>query len=524
MKVQQLESAQAAMSSARSFLVNYLRGLEPGFLIETIVNRELLEWISGLVGHQVNVYWGSQVYASSQQELFTAGLLPRRIPAEVYRRLAFEGSQLGYRRQRAGTATYLEVYAPLDLAGMAATQQRLFLSVPLVEQEAEAAREVSAMQRRALFDVAFAAGPFGGGGRLAGPQIHRADRRPDRGHPADLARGLAQAPRPRELELRSLAEAIEVMSKNIAESRQRLLLEKEFIELVVANIASGVVSLDRELAVLRQNRVAAAMLGTRIGDRLPEFLAGEPYAELVRFVENAAGHPKAATQRVRVRRSEGGALSIDEWNLIWVPLEADQPAALLVVDDVTEILRGQRLEAWAEMARIIAHEIKNPLTPIRLATEHLQQVYTTHPEAFAPIFDRCTANILKHVTELQAIASEFSIYSRIPQAQLEDEDLVEVVRELVAGYSDLGQPGTRVVVESECEIIRLRLDRRLIGRALRNLLENSLRAQGQSAAGEKIEVRLRSTPGWAHIQVLDHGPGVDPQKTPQNLRALFFDP
>jgi nitrogen fixation/metabolism regulation signal transduction histidine kinase len=172
------------------------------------------------------------------------------------------------------------------------------------------------------------------------------------------------------------------------------------------------------------------------------------------------------------------------------------------------------------MARIIAHEIKNPLTPIRLATEHLQQVYLTHPEAFAPIFDRCTANILKHVQELQAIASEFSIYSRIPQAQLETVNLVEVVRELVSGYSDLGQPGAQIVVEAECEIIRLRLDRRLIGRALRNLLENSLRAQGPSGSGE-IEVRLRSAPGWAFIEVLDNGPGVDPQKLPRIFEPYF---
>lgn len=520
LKEQQLESAQTAMSSARSFLLNYLRGLEPGFLIETIVNRELLEWISGLVGHQVNVYWGSQVYASSQQELFTAGLLPRRIPAEVYSRLAFEGSQLGYRRQRAGNATYLEVYAPLDLAGMTASQQRLFLSVPLVEQEAEAAREVGAMQRRALLtSLSLLCLLVAVGGWLARKftepivDLIEDTRRISQG-------GLAQSPRPKELELRSLAEAIEVMSKNIAESRQRLLLEKEFIELVVANIASGVVSLDRNLTVLRQNRVAAALFGTRIGDRLPEQLASETYAELVRFVAEASSQQMAATQRVRIRRSEAGSISIDEWNLIWVPLEADLPVALLVVDDITEILRGQRLEAWAEMARIIAHEIKNPLTPIRLATEHLQQVYVHHPEAFAPIFDRCTANILKHVTELQAIASEFSIYSRIPQAQLEEEDLVAVVRELVAGYSDLGAVGARIVVESECEIIRLRLDRRLIGRALRNLLENSLRAHGQTEGGD-IEVRLRASTGWAHVQVLDHGPGVDPQKLPRVFEPYF---
>ena len=81
------------------------------------------------------------------------------------------------------------------------------------------------------------------------------------------------------------------------------------------------------------------------------------------------------------------------------------PAALLVIEDVTEILRGQRLEAWAEMARIIAHEVKNPLTPIRLSTEHMQQVFETDPERFEAVFERCTKNILNQVDELREIAA-----------------------------------------------------------------------------------------------------------------------
>lgn len=521
LKEEQILSAQAAMTSARSLLLDFLQGSDPGFAIETRVNRELLEWISGLVRHQVNLYWGSQVYTSSQQELFTAGLLPRRIPSEVYSRLAFSGSQLGYRSQKAGNTTYLEVYSPLDVLGMTSTQQGLFLSVPLIEQEIEAAAEIAVMERRALLTSLSLLGLL----IVVSGWLARKFTEPIVDLIEDTRRisqgGLAQSPKPKELELRALAEAIGEMSQKIAESRERLLLEKEFIELVVANIASGVLSLDRNLRVLRQNRVAAEMLGTSIGDLLPEAPEAGPLGELAAFVESAAQSQRPANRRIRVRRTTGGALNIDEWNLIWIPLDADEPASLLVVDDVSEILRGQRLEAWAEMARIIAHEIKNPLTPIRLTTEHLQQVYRTHPEAFAPIFERCTANILKHVQELQLIASEFSIYSRIPQAQMEKEDLVDVVRDLVASYSDLGEPGTRIAVESECEIISLRLDRRLIGRALRNLLENSLRAQRNSSSSGEIRVLLGCRSDWAFIQVLDNGPGVDPQKLPRIFEPYF---
>ncbi|MEM8998529.1 MAG: hypothetical protein AAGF23_27330, partial [Acidobacteriota bacterium] len=125
LRTEQLAEARDAMVSARTLLLDYLRGLEPGFLIETQVNRELLDWIGGLVGHQVNLYWGSRLYASSQQELFTAGLLPRRIPGEIFTRLSLYGYDLGFRRQQAGDLAYLEVYAPVDVPGVVSSQQGL---------------------------------------------------------------------------------------------------------------------------------------------------------------------------------------------------------------------------------------------------------------------------------------------------------------------------------------------------------------------------------------------------------------
>ena len=149
LRAEQVEGAEDAVASARSLVVDYLSGLEPGFLFETQVNRELLEWISGLVGHQVNLYWGSRVFASSQQELFTAGLLPRRIPGEVYSRLALSSYKMGFRQHR-GDLGYLELYAPIDVGGTGALRQGFFLSVPLLEEEEEVARELAALKRRAV--------------------------------------------------------------------------------------------------------------------------------------------------------------------------------------------------------------------------------------------------------------------------------------------------------------------------------------------------------------------------------------
>ena len=128
-----------------------------------------------------------------------------------------------------------------------------------------------------------------------------------------------------------------------------------------------------------QNRVAADLLGTDIGIEIGQALADSP--RLSRVFEFVHSSGAVAAHKTLELRDESGETV--EWTLTWVPIPGpEDPAALLVVDDATEVLRGQRLEAWAEMARIIAHEIKNPLTPIRLSADHMRQVYNQDRERF----------------------------------------------------------------------------------------------------------------------------------------------
>jgi nitrogen fixation/metabolism regulation signal transduction histidine kinase len=197
-----------------------------------------------------------------------------------------------------------------------------------------------------------------------------------------------------------------------------------------------------------------------------------------------------------------------------------------VVEDVTEELRGQRLLAWAAMARMIAHEIKNPLTPIRLSAEHMREVYQRDPEHFAGVFERCTANILTQVEELRSIASEFSTYSAIPRIDPRPGDLTAAVAGLVEGYRAAPPHGVRVELETPSGPIEARFDAKLLLRAVRNLIENALRA---SAGGGRVVVRVERDAGAtgasgaagpsARVAVLDSGPGVPPE-----LLARIFDP
>lgn len=520
----QRSRGEQAVTTAQREIVERILAEPPGFGIDTTLSPAYLKRLARQVDHDVNVYFGADFLSSSTGELFTAGLLPRRIPGEVFRELVLDGYGIADRTIHAFGADYLELYAPVALPGEAAEDPRIFLSVPLLAQQEDMAAVLGALRRQALVvSTALFALLVVVGGRLARnftkplQELVAGTRRIAAGASAlDLA--------PSELELKELVEAVDEMARRIAQSRGELLREKEVVERMVESITSGVVSLDAEGRVLLSNRVASTLLGVRIGGRLEQSLRMVPRLEpIARFVaENRRGAADTARETVRVAAAEGGER---EWTLIWVPLPGlGEPSALLVAEDVTEVFRGQRLAAWAEMARIIAHEIKNPLTPVRLSAEHMQRVWASDPEHFGEIFERCTANILQQVEELQEIASEFSTYSRIPRIDPRPGDLAAAMVALAEGYRTSPPPGLRVEVAAPGEPLLARFDAKLLSRAVRNLLENAVRAalspagQGRPGGG-LVALAVARVGGSARVAVLDNGPGVAPELLPR-----IFDP
>jgi two-component system nitrogen regulation sensor histidine kinase NtrY len=469
-----------------------------------VLEQEVLDWLAQVVDREVNVYWGSQSFASSRPELFTAGLLPTRIPGDVFSELALRKDALAARTRTAAGRTYLELYAPLQAASPEVpVDRRFYLSTPLLAQEEAVSVELARLGRRVVVvTVALLLLVLAVGARLAAgftrpvmEIVSGTDR---------IARGATTLGlRPSEPELRALVAAIDEMARRVAQSRADLMREKQVIEKMIESISTAVVSLDQERRVMLHNQAAAAMLGVVVGAPIAAIAGAAPIEGLGEFLRDA-DHGGAAAPFHRRLRSTGS--DDREWSVIWVPVPGGgDPAALLVVEDVTEILRAQRLEAWAEMARIIAHEVKNPLTPIRLSTEHMKQVYAADPGRFRDVFERCTTNILVQVEELRAIASEFSTYSRVPHMELERGDVVTLARSVTAAYQAAPPPGVEIEFESGTAVAPARFDQRLLRRALRNLLENAVRASSDHGA---VSVRVASEDGVVTIDVADRGPGV----------------
>jgi signal transduction histidine kinase/HAMP domain-containing protein len=506
-------AGQRALESAQRVLGEYVLALEPGFGIDAALNNDVLIWLSRVVHHEVNLYWRGSVYASSKPELFTAGLLPKRIPGEIFSRLTLLGHETASRVNRTGQTEYLELYGPLGVPGIATAGSRLFLSIPLLAQEEVVSAEVASLRRKAVLGTTLLVLLMAAiGNRLARSftrpltEIVEGTQRIAAGE-----RSLELAPA--ESELATLVEAIDRMAAKIDEGRQGLLREKQVVEGMVENITSAVVSIDSGGRVLLLNGVARRLLGLEVGESVAEGLGRDERLDEVDGFVAAAG-AEAAQQTVELDDAEGEER---QWSLVWAPVPgAGEPAALLVVEDVTDVIQSQRLQAWAEMARIIAHEIKNPLTPIRLSTEHMKEVYGTDRDHFARVFESCTDNILLQVRELQEIAREFSTYSRIPRIELRRGDVAATVGEIVDSYRSGPSSGVKIELKANPETIEADFDAKLLGRAVRNLLENALRA---TADGGTISVVVAGDETGVRISVSDDGPGIEAELLPR-----IFDP
>jgi two-component system nitrogen regulation sensor histidine kinase NtrY len=189
---------------------------------------------------------------------------------------------------------------------------------------------------------------------------------------------------------------------------------------------------------------------------------------------------------------------------------------MMFVEDITQIQKVQKMEAWREVARRIAHEIKNPLTPIQLSAERLRKRYAKLLEGDGTILDKCTSTIIQQVEDLKNLVNEFSQFARLPAAELTANDLNEIVREALFLFKE-GHKGINFQFHKS-EIPPLELDRDQIKRLLINLLDNAVAAVEEK--GEiKISTSYSPSSGDVQLEVADNGCGLAPE-----VRARIFNP
>ena len=310
-------------------------------------------------------------------------------------------------------------------------------------------------------------------------------------------------------------------------SRQAVESERTSLAVILARLSTGVISLEPDLTIRVANHSAGDILGTdlqsRAGQPLESVAAEHPL--VAQFL--AAVKPHVAAGQTEWR--EQVALKADSGRrelmcaCTALPGEGDEPAGLvLVFDDITQLLHAQREAAWGEVARRLAHEIKNPLTPIQLSAERVRRrLLGSLAERDAEVLDRATHTIVQQVEAMKQMVNAFSDYARAPAVELASFDVNKLVREAADLYH-AQDARVRFELDLDPEGTVIEADRGRVRQVLNNLLTNSLEAlEGRDDPRVTIETRRLAGAGvrCVELAVRDNGPGFH-----RDLAGQMFDP
>jgi two-component system nitrogen regulation sensor histidine kinase NtrY len=328
-------------------------------------------------------------------------------------------------------------------------------------------------------------------------------------------------------DLKSSKGQVEKAHAELSKSNIALEQRRRYMEVVLRDVGTGVISLDATGRIRTINRSAEKILGvqteTVLGKSYTEVLHGEYLRladELVRAVNRAENHSITRQIKLKVRND---VLTL----LVKVAMLRDEEdrylGMVVVLDDLTQLQKAQRAEAWREVARRIAHEIKNPLTPIQLSAQRLRKRYLNQFAQDGAIFDECTKTIITQVEELKNLVNEFSSFARMPAANPTPNNLNEIIREAMVLYEE-GHKQIRFAFKPDEQIPLLSLDKEQMKRVMVNLLDNAVAAVDAVAADNKdgqimVETRLDPLMNLARVEVADNGCGVSPEDKP-----LLFEP
>jgi two-component system nitrogen regulation sensor histidine kinase NtrY len=305
-----------------------------------------------------------------------------------------------------------------------------------------------------------------------------------------------------------------VSASDLIDSRRR------FIEAVLSSASAGIIGVDASGSIGILNRSAEKLIGHAESETL-----GHPLSEVLPELNDMMKTAREGTQRL-----VQGQITINrdghERNLS-VRVSAEQTSHsrdsyIITLDDITELVSAQRTSAWADVARRIAHEIKNPLTPIQLSAERIRRKFGRVITEDKAVFEQCTETIVRQVDDIRRMVDEFSRFARMPKPVIEGEDVADTVRQAVF-LMRVGHPDIDIQAEIKEEPMRAQFDRRLISQALTNIIKNATEAieavPPEHLGRGRIDVIVAREGDDIVIDVIDNGIGL-----PKVSRARLLEP
>jgi two-component system nitrogen regulation sensor histidine kinase NtrY len=328
-------------------------------------------------------------------------------------------------------------------------------------------------------------------------------------------------------DLAQLGETFNKMTQELRTQRDELVNASElidsrrrFIEAVLSSASAGIIGVDASGSVGILNRSAEKLIGHAESETLDH-----PLSDVLPELDDMMKTAREGTQRL-----VQGQITINRdahERILSVRVSAEQTSQsrdsyIITLDDITELVSAQRTSAWADVARRIAHEIKNPLTPIQLSAERIRRKFGKVIIEDKAVFEQCTDTIVRQVDDIRRMVDEFSRFARMPKPVIEGEDVADTVRQAVF-LMRVGHPDIDIEAEIKEEPMRAHFDRRLISQALTNIIKNATEAIEAVPAEElgkgRIDVIAARENDDVVIDVIDNGIGL-----PKVSRARLLEP
>jgi two-component system nitrogen regulation sensor histidine kinase NtrY len=324
------------------------------------------------------------------------------------------------------------------------------------------------------------------------------------------------------MDLRESKKQLDSTHQELRKSNIELEQRRVYMEIVLANVAAGVVAADAEGRIFTINKSAAKMLNVTaeniVGKRYDEVLSKD-YVKLVNeLFQNKTLLRKGSMKRQIRLFLEDKTLSL----LVSLNVLRDERGKdiglVAVFEDLTDIERAQRMAAWREVARRIAHEVKNPLTPIQLSAQRLKKRYASKlGREDGQVFDECTNMIIDQVEGLRRLVNEFSSYARMPAPNLTRNSIKQIIEESLSLYKET-QKDVQIVFHGSPNVPEMKVDSEQLKRGLINLMDNAMDAV--DGKGEiSVNLSCDHDQQTVRIEVADNGKGIPPE-----YKQRIFEP
>ena len=315
---------------------------------------------------------------------------------------------------------------------------------------------------------------------------------------------------------------LKTQQSDLVDAKELMDQRARFIEAVLSGVSAAVVGLDTNGKITIANKYALPILGfdemsglknnSKLSERVPEL--GAVFDAAI-----ASGKPQYHEQITLMKEGRERTLNVQ------VTVEKEETpihSFVMTLDDITDLVSAQRNTAWADVARRIAHEIKNPLTPIQLSAERIKRRYGKHITEDREVFDNCTDTIIRQVGDIGKMVDEFSAFARMPVPEMTKANIKQTVRETVF-LQKVGFPDIEFPLETEKGPLEMVYDNRMLSQGLINVIKNAAEAieayPGDEDYKGKITVRVKKQDQNAIIDIIDNGKGL-----PENNRQRLLEP